>query len=58
MNLAVEIIPVANNSPSYLCSFWAKVCLSKGGLTRPANTKYHLETAEPNQTQIKAKCYT
>ena len=47
MNLAVEIIPVANNSPSY-----------QGRLTRPTNTKYHLETAEPNQTQIKAKCYT
>ena len=30
MNLAVEKIPTINNSPSYSCSFWAKVCLSIG----------------------------
>ena len=29
MNLAVEKIPTINNSPSYPCSFCAKVCLSK-----------------------------
>ena len=29
MNLAVEKIPTINNSPSYPCSFYAKVCLSK-----------------------------
>ena len=48
MNLAVEKIPTRNNSPSYPCSFCAKVCLSKGGLTRHISTKHHLETAEPN----------
>ena len=48
MNLAVEKIPTPNNSPSYPCSFCAKVCLSKGGLTRHISTKHHLETAEPS----------
>ena len=48
MNLAVEKIPTLNNSPSYPCSFCAKVCLSKGGLIRHISTKHHLETAEPN----------
>ena len=41
-------IPTLNNSPSYPWSFCAKVCLSKGGITRHTSTKYHLETAEPN----------
>ena len=35
MNLGVEKIPTLNNSPSYSCSFCAKVCLSKGGLYSP-----------------------
>ena len=46
--MAVEKIPTLNNSPSYPCSFCAKVCLSEGGLTRHNSTKHHLETAEPN----------
>ena len=49
INLAVEKIPVVNNSPSYPCSFCAKICLSKGGLTRHISTKHDLETAEPNK---------
>ena len=48
MNLAVEIIPVVSSFPSFLCSFCTKVCLSKGGLNRYTNTKYHLEKAESN----------
>ena len=48
MNWAVEKIPTINNSPSYPCSFCAKVCLSKGGLTRHISTKYYLETVESN----------
>ena len=48
MNLAVEKIPTINKSPSYPCSFCAKVRLSKGGLTRHISTKHHLETVEPN----------
>ena len=48
MNSAVEKIPKTNNSPSYPCSFYAKVCFSKGGLARHISTKHHLETAEPN----------
>ena len=48
MTLAVEKIPTINNSPSYPCSFCAKVCLSKGGLTRHISTKHYLETVEPN----------
>ena len=34
MNLAVEKIPTINNSLSYPCSSYAKVCLSKGRITR------------------------
>ena len=49
MNLGVEKILTLNNSPSYSCSFCAKVCLSKGELTRHISTKHHLETAEPNK---------
>ena len=45
MNLAAEKIPTINNSP---CSFCAKVCLSKGGLTRDISTKHYLETVEIN----------
>ena len=41
-------IPTLNNSPPYPCSFRARVCLSKGGLTRHISTKHHLETAESN----------
>ena len=48
MNLAVEKIPALNNSLSYSCSFCAKVCLLKGGLTKHINTKHYLGTAEPN----------
>ena len=47
MNLAVEKIPTINNSPSYPCSFCAKGCLSKGGLTRHSS-KHYLETVETN----------
>ena len=50
MNLAVEKLPTINNSPSYPCSFCAKVCL--GGLTRHTSTKHYLETVEPN-TKVK-----
>ena len=39
MNLAVEKKTTINNSPSYPCSFCAKVCLSKGGLTRHSRRK-------------------
>ena len=48
MNLAVEIIPDARSLPSFRCSFCAKVYLSKSRFDRYTNTKYHLETAEPN----------
>ena len=48
MNLAVEKLLSINNSPSYPCSFCAKVCYSKGGLTRHISPKHHLETVEPN----------
>ena len=48
MNLTVEKIPTFNTWPSYPCSFCAKVCLSKRGLTRHISTKHHLETVEPN----------
>ena len=48
LNLAVEKILAINNLPSYSCSFCAKVCLSKGGLTRHISTKRYLETVEPD----------
>ena len=56
MTLAVEKIPTINNSPSYPCSFCAKVCLSKGGLTRHISTKHYLETVEPN-TKVRKMLY-
>ena len=48
MNSAVEKIPTINNSPSCPCSFFAKFCLSKGGLTRHISSKHYLETVETN----------
>ena len=48
LNLAVKTMPALDNSPSYTCSFRAKVCLSKGGHTKYFNTKHYLEIAEPN----------
>ena len=48
MNVAVEKTPKINNSPSYPCSFCAKFCLSKGGLTRHISSKHYLETVETN----------
>ena len=56
MNLAVEKIPTINNSPSYPCFFCAKVCLSKGGLTRHISSKHFLETVE-TKTKVR-KIYT